>query len=275
MTESTDGSKARPWAIMVSTFDDSCDLWPLFFHYLFKHWPDVPTPIYLVTNYRRYDDPRVVSLCVGKDRSWGETITRSLEQIDAPYVWMLLDDFFLNRSVDTKRVDEVVGQLAAANGVYLETGRQSDEGEPLEDTDLLHIPPSNPQAGINSAIYSRELLLSLAASGNSLWDGNNKLNRMNLDGDPNLYYLRSGVPPLITFVESVKGKFWKPMGMDYLKETGVKTDLWWRPYPPQGQDPFCKTIRSFHKRRMEFRKKRHERRYESGVVPPVIKPLDA
>lgn len=258
---------------MVSSFDDSCDLWPLFFHYLFEHWPDVPTPVYLVTNFRRYDDPRVVSLCVGRDTSWGSTITRSLEQIDADYVWMFLDDFFLDRSVDTSRIDKVVGDLANAGGVYLETGRQSDLGEPLRDSSLLRIPKENPQAGINSAIYSRDLLGQLARPGQSIWDANNQLNRMNLENCPDLYYMKTGEPPLLSFVEAVKGKFWKPVGMEYLRRTGIKTNLWWRPYPPQGQDPFCKAIRSFHKRRMELRKKRHERRFATGAVPPLVKPL--
>lgn len=258
------------WAVLISSFDDNCDLWPLFFHYFFQQWPDAPTPVYLVTNFRRYDDPRVVSLCVGSDTDWGSVITSSLASINTRYVCMLLDDLFLDRPVRTEQVNEVVAQIARRDGVYLETGRQSDEGPLVEGTDLRRIPASNPIAGINSAIYSKQLLMELAKPGNSIWDGNKIMNAMNVADSPDLYYLRAGVPPLISFVEAVKGRFWKPVAMEFMEKTGVKPDLKWRPFPPQGQDPISKTIRSFHKRRMDLRKSRDEKLFSSGVLPSPI-----
>ncbi|WP_395718100.1 hypothetical protein [Prosthecobacter sp.] len=262
------------WAVLISSFDGNSDLWPIFFHYFFQQWPDAPAPVYLVTNFKRYDDPRVLSLCVGRDTDWGSVITASLASIQARYVWMLLDDFFLDRPVLTGRVEEVVGQIASRNGVYLETGRQSDDGPLVESTDLRRIPASNPIAGINSAIYSRQLLLELAKPGNSIWDGNRVMNAMNVAGSPDLYYLREGVPPLISFVEAVKGRFWKPVAIEFMKRTGVTPDLNWRPFPPQGQDPFSKMVRSFHKRRMDWRKSREEKHFAAGRVHEVVRPLE-
>jgi len=262
------------WAVLISSFDDNCDLWPLFFHYFFKQWPDAPVPVYLVTNFRRYDDPRVVSLCVGKDTDWGSVVTASLASINARYVWMLLDDLFLDRPVETARVNELVEQMACRGGVYLETGRQSDAGGLVEGTDLRRIPASNPIAGINSAIYSKQLLLELAQPGNSIWDGNKVMNAMNLADSPDLYYLREGVPPLISFMEAVKGKFWKPAAMDFMKRTGVTPDLKWRPFPPQGQDPLSKVVRSFYKRRMDRRKRIEEKRFAAGRAPALVCPRD-
>jgi len=261
------------WSVLVSSFDDNCDLWPIFFHFLFKHWPDVPTPVYLVTNYRTYDDPRVVSLCVGKDVSWGETMTRALAKIPSKHVWMLLEDFFLMQPIQTVRIDRIVRAWDAMGGKYLETGRQSDVGEIVPGTDFRHIPAENPQAGINSAFYECAFLGALAQPGWSLWQGNSQLKKLNMASHPDLYYLREGVTPMIQFVEAVKGKFWKPVAMDFLKETAVPPDLKWRPFPPQGQDMISKYTRSFHKRRMEWRKKRDERRFASGLVPSVVCPL--
>ncbi len=261
------------WSVMVSSFDDSCDLWPIFFHFLFKYWPDVPTPIYLVTNFRKYDDERVVSLCVGEDKSWGETITKSLAQIESKHVWMLLDDFFLKAPIQTQNIDRIVRGWDALGGKYLETGRRGKVGEIVSGTDFRHIPSSNPQAGINSAFYEREFLGALAQPGWSLWQGNSALRKLNLDDHPDIYYQSTEVPPMIEFVESVKGKFWKPMAMDYLAEHHIEPDLRWRPYPPQGQDVFRKLIRSIHKRRMERRKRRDARNYSMGRPAPLISPL--
>lgn len=270
--ESNDG---RPlWSVLVSSFDDSSDLWPIFFHFLFKHWPDVPTPIYLVTNFRKYDDPRVVSLCVGRDTSWGETITKSLEQIPSKHVWMLLDDFFLTHPVSTAHIDGIVRSWDALGGKYLETGRQCDTGDAVPGTDFRHISSKQPIAGINSAFYERDFLAGLAQPGWSLWGGNSQLKKYNLEDHPDLYCMKEGGPPLIQFVEAVKGKFWKPVAMEYFAKTGVQPDLSWRPFPWQGQDPIRKFIRSLHKRRMERRKRRDEARYAAGEVPPLIRPLN-
>ena len=62
--------------------------------------------------------------------------------------------------------------------------------------------------------------------------------------------------------------------MDYLKATAVQPDLAWRPFPPQGQGVIPKLIRSIHKRRIAWRKKRDERRFSAGEVPPLVRPMD-
>ena len=262
------------WSVLISSFDDNCDIWPIFFHFLFKHWPDVPTPVYLVTNFRKYDDPRVVSLCVGADVSWGDTMTKSLEKIPSKHVWMLLEDFFLTHPIRTERIDSLVRDWDRMGGKYLETGRQSDIGPLIPGTDFRRIPAENPQAGINSAMYEVQFLKELAQPGWSLWRGNTQLGKLNRESHPDLYYLRKGVEPMIQFVEAVKGRFWKPVAMDYLKATAVQPDLAWRPFPPQGQGMIPKLIRSIHKRRIAWRKKRDERRCAAGEVPPLVRPMD-
>jgi len=275
MTSSLTTSGKPLWSVLVSSFDDNCDLWPIFFHFLFKQWPDIPTPVYLVTNFRTYDDPRVVSLCVGKDVSWGDTMTKALEKIPSKHVWMLLEDFFITHPLLTSHIDQIVRSWDALGGKYLETGRQSEIGELVPGTDFRHIPAENPQAGINSAFYECELLRSLAQPGRNLWQANSQLKRLNLDNHPDFYYLREGVPPMIQFVEAVKGKFWKPAAMEFMQETGLPLDLWWRPFPPQGQTFLPKLVRSFHKRRIEWRKRRDEKRFAAGVVSPPVFPLRA
>jgi hypothetical protein len=123
-------------------------------------------------------------------------------------------------------------------------------------------------------MYEVQFLKELAQPGWSLWRGNTQLGKLNRENHPDLYYLRKGVEPMIQFVEAVKGRFWKPVAMDYLKETAVQPDLAWRPFPPQGQGMIPKLIRSIHKRRIAWRKKRDERRFAAGEVPPLVRPLD-
>jgi hypothetical protein len=76
-------------------------------------------------------------------------------------------------------------------------------------------------------------------------------------------------PKQISFVEGVRGRFWKPEGLAYMRQNGIQPDLVWRPCPPQGNSFFAKLIRSWQKRRMD-------RRRAAMVTPPdmEILPLD-
>jgi hypothetical protein len=263
---------SQSWAVLVTSFDDSSDLWPLFFHFLFKYWPDVPTPVYLITNFKVYDDPRVVSLSVGRDLSWGDCMTRAIGKIPADHFWLLLDDMFIQTPMRTARIQALFEQWKSVRGVYLETGRQSDIGVAIPGTELRRMCSENAAAGINSAMYEREFLLDLARPGLSLWDANTRLTKMNRENHPDFYYLRREVPPMIEFVESVKGKFWKPEGMEFLKKEGIHPDLGWRPFPPQGRGFFGKLVRSYYKRRMNLRKNREESALASGRGTVQVKP---
>lgn len=260
------------WTIMVSSFDDNCDLWPLFFHYFFKFWPDAPKPIHLVTNFRRYCDSRVVSVNVGEDVSWGCTTLKALKMIDADYVWLLLDDFFLKAEVDGQRVNNAVSTLCKLGGDYLDTWFQGDAGDSIRETEFRRMPSNPALAGINSAICRRAWIESLIRPDASPWQANTEFNKLNAKDNSGFYYLRNEVPPLISFVEAVKGKFWKPEAIEYMRNTNLAPNLLWRPFPPQGQGFLPKLIRSIHKKRMGFRKTRDQTLLRNGSISPEVNP---
>jgi hypothetical protein len=73
-------------------------------------------------------------------------------------------------------------------------------------------------------------------------------------------------PKLISFVEGVRGRFWKPEGLAYMRANGIRPDLAWRPCPPQGDGLLPKLIRSYHKRRMN----RLRAKIQPGAAPDIL-----
>ena len=148
------------WSVIVSSCDAYSDLWPFFFHFFEKHWPDAPKPVHLVSNFRRFENPAVKTLAVGPDKSWGDTIHAALEQIPDDFVVFVLDDFFLNTPVPAGWVDSLVAQLDTAKGDFvslynLAPGEKLVEGLPL----LSRIEERMECPGFHASLFHRSYLM--------------------------------------------------------------------------------------------------------------------
>src|SRR5262249_49133230 len=100
MTSTNQGSAEV--SAVVASHDGFADIWPGFFDLLFRFWPDLPYPLYLISNHLTFHDSRVNPLRVGDDISWSDTLARGLARISSRYVLLVLDDFFLTGLVDTE-----------------------------------------------------------------------------------------------------------------------------------------------------------------------------
>ena len=244
------------WSVIVSSCDAYSDLWPFFFHFFEKHWPDAPKPVHLVSNFRRFESPSVKTLAVGPDKSWGDTIHAALEQIPDDFVVFVLDDFFLNTPVPAGWVDSLVGQLEETKGDFVSLYNFAPTEKRIEGLPLLsRIEERMECPGFHASLFRRSYLMELASARQNIWR-TEALMRDHADTRPGTQFnLALSSPYKLTYVESVRGCFWKPNGVQYLKDNGLKPDLRRRPFPPQGEGPWAKVVRSFHKRRMRLREK--------------------
>ena len=76
-------------AIVVLSFDGFKDLWQPFFDFFFDCWPDCPYEIYLLNNYKEYNDIRVNNLLVGEDISWSHSLIKGLDKIQEERVFFI------------------------------------------------------------------------------------------------------------------------------------------------------------------------------------------
>lgn len=259
------------WSVIVSSCDAYSDLWPFFFHFFERHWPDAPKPVHLVSNFRRYNCPWVKTLAVGPDKSWGDTILAALEQIPDEFVVFLLDDFFLHTPVPAGWIDSLAAQLDAVKGDFVTLYNPAPVEKPVSGAPLLSKIEGRMECpGFHASLFRRSYLMELAAARQNIWR-TEALMRDHAEARPGTQFnLAHASPYRLTYVESVRGCFWKPNGMQYLKDNGLKPDLWRRPFPPQGEGTWAKVVRSFHKRRMRWREKAMSGR--AGTIEPLQTP---
>jgi hypothetical protein len=263
----------RAWALVIVSCDNYNDTWPFLFHFLFKHWPEVPKPVYLIANTSTFADERVQTILVGPDNQWSANVHLGLAQIRARFVFMILDDFFLNANVDGARIDEAWRQFHELNAVYLGVDNFGKAGEHIPGTWFCPVKPEQFYVGLNAVFFQKAYLQKLTTEpGLNIWQTENQFKALARQNHQGHFFLESGTPSLITYVESVRGYFWKPMAIEYLARHGLRPDLNRRPCPPQGQNPFSRLYRSVLKRRMRY-VNRLNARLGGRLRPRVIQPL--
>lgn len=95
-------------AILMIGFDGYNDLWKDFFYLLKKNWPDCPYKIYLSNNELDYEVPGVITLHSGKNAEWSRKVQDALKVIEEEYICLLLEDFYVGASVDTKEIEKIL-----------------------------------------------------------------------------------------------------------------------------------------------------------------------
>lgn len=120
--------------VLVVSCDRYSDLWGPFFKIFWNYWPDCPFPVYLGSNFKKHDDPRVKPITVGEDVSWAAGVIKMIDSLKADYLFLFLEDFFLTEKVDSSRILNLV-----------ETARQNQVGcLRMVSASHLSFPPTYP-----------------------------------------------------------------------------------------------------------------------------------
>ena len=97
-------------AVLVNSCDQYSEAWNPFFTLLRKYWPHCPYPMYLNTETETYNQHFVnVINCDGN--SWGSRLHFALSQIDSEYVIVLLEDFFIQKAVDSEEIFKCIERM--------------------------------------------------------------------------------------------------------------------------------------------------------------------
>ena len=109
--------------------------------------------------------------------------------------------------------------------------------------------------------------MEIAEPGLNIWQCETLVRKKLREGEQNFLFMDESAPKLISFVEGVRGRFWKPEGLAYMRANGIEPDLNWRPCPPQGNGFIAKFIRSFHKWRMDRARARMSAKMKMEITP--------
>ncbi len=105
--------------VLVNSSDGFSDCWPLFFDFYERYWPGARFPILLNTETRDWSHPRLPVRCsrvaLGEARrlTWSECLIRALDQVTTPLVLYFQEDYFIDRPVRDRVVEDAVALMMA------------------------------------------------------------------------------------------------------------------------------------------------------------------
>jgi len=195
-------------SILVSSWENSADIWEPFFILLFKYWSDCPFKIYLISGTKVYPDSRVNMILLGEDKKYATNLKTALEKIDTPYILYLHEDYFLQSKVDNKRVLDLLDLLIRENAAYIKLFPSPPPKDRFQGfKDIAEVKKGNSYSiSHQAAIWNKKILESLIIPGETGWD-------MEVNGGSRTLGLKE--PFLATF-DTV---------LDYPKATAVKKGI--------------------------------------------------
>lgn len=203
-------------ALLISTYDDSEDLWrPLEQTYL-RYWNDINFPIYLTTNYKVFTSDLFESLTIGDELSWSDNLIKSLNKIKQNYVLLTFDDLFLTSQVDNLLLLSLVDRAVQEDFNYVQFYRSISKGRRLDNLIFKKLNKTKYKNSTIWSLWKKEVLLNLLEEQESAWDFERKGNLRSFKYD-NFYSTRRNVIPFINGI--VKG-VWNPLAKNKLKRLG-------------------------------------------------------
>jgi len=215
------------YPIFISSSDSYSDLWPLFFSLFKKYWPEYEGIIYLNTEYKDYEYDGLTIICtqVGKN-SFGKTFRLGLDKVEAPYVMLIMIDYFFMDKVNHKLLEDYFNYFRLQNLDSLcLVPNPYTKIKKLEYKDLYQvIPPSKDMFSYQIAFWKKSVLFEMALPHEtpwlSEWYGTFRANQMKIK----LVFAANENPiPYLAEGALHKGK-WVQQIILFFQETGINVD---------------------------------------------------
>ena len=214
----------RDIPLLVVSCDRYSDLWEPFLQIFRQYWADCPFPLFLGSNHKISPDPAVTTIAIGDDRGWGAGLQSFLDRLDAKYVLMFLEDFFLEETVDTANVLRLA-EIAVRNklGCLRLTPNppphQGVEGSP----GLGWILPGDPyRVSTQVALWRVETLASLLRPNFTAWDFELKGSLLSEKTSEPFWSVQE---PVIRCRHAVERGLWLPTSLATCQGAGINVDL--------------------------------------------------
>jgi len=164
-------SKMIDYSILVLSCDKYSSLWPIFFERFNKYWTHNPSRIYLVTNHLEPKLPNVTNLAVGDDVDWSTNLLNALSRIDTEYVYILLEDIYINKPVDLAYLEDVFKCIQELSPNYVNTkALPAPQGRKFSSRIREVVKGSHYRASLCNVFWKKEALLKLIIPGETPWE---------------------------------------------------------------------------------------------------------
>ncbi|HEY8967239.1 MAG TPA: hypothetical protein VIM58_12375 [Candidatus Methylacidiphilales bacterium] len=245
--------------VVVSSCDAYADLWPSFFHFLFAHWPEVPQPVYLISDKRTFDDPRVVTLALGHDRHWASNTLEAFTQIPGETLLYLQDDYFLTGPAYHAGIELLARHHVGSGALATSLLNRKATGTPLEGlTGLIACGPENEWVfDFQAGFWDKEAMAALIEPGWTPWHAEGAMNELARSRSDRFHTLTTEGPVLLPYLQAIRGGLWLPEGKALCLRHGLRPDFRYRACAPFQAGFLNRFWRSYLKRRSRVYRRKH------------------
>lgn len=141
-------------AIIVVSCDKYSDLWDDMFNLLDIHWAGRPYETYLATDTKPFEHAGVKVIHFGNIRQWMVCTRKAVEEIDAPYILFLMEDYFVIKDIDTSVIEEDLALLEKMDGDFMNIHQRPyylNEKDSLFVSKDVRTIPNNTRYGLDTA----------------------------------------------------------------------------------------------------------------------------
>jgi len=239
-------------AVLVLSCDKFEDAWKPFFNMFFTYWADCPYNIYLCSETKDSNDPRVKTIKPGRELGWSARLQWALENISEEYIVFLLEDYIFVKPISNERIAYHFSVLKETNSNYLRLFPCPGPDEPLRGYPGIGvIKPGSPYRNCTqAAIWKKDAMRSIIDPDESVWDFElvgvkraEKLDGMFLSvevdekGDP----LEEGDYPITYFCTAINRGKWRREAVKIIRGHGFDLDLKARPQESR-RDMYKRTL---------------------------------
>lgn len=158
-------------SILVLSCDKYKDLWPIFDFFFKKNWKNSYLEKYFLSNNEKNVPEGFKSISVGKDISWSNNLDLALNDIDTPYVFLLLDDAFINNKIDNEKIEEIFSDFEDNDGNYLKFISQPKSSYKTKSTFFNELPKGSLyRSTAVFAIWKVDVLKKILKSDENAWE---------------------------------------------------------------------------------------------------------
>jgi len=154
-------------SILFSSYGEYQDLLPVTYHFFNKYWKECKYDVYWGSNGKKIDNFESIAPkwkyihTSNNDLGWSKNLKDYLENIDTPYVLLLLDDFLILKKPKIELIEDGFDLMKKNNAVYL---RLNDK--PKADKKISNIFGtinyySDYRSSLQPAIWKKDILLNL------------------------------------------------------------------------------------------------------------------
>ncbi len=230
------------YTLLVNSSDGFEDCWAPFFTLMARNWPDYRGPIVLNTESKKWSRPGFDIRCSqvqhtrpGRRLTWSECLLAALDQIETPLVLYFHEDYFLERPVDERLIDEFATLMLNNDSIrHIGLTHFGSLGpfEPTEDARLLRIArKARYRISTQVGLWRVDALKSYLRPEENAWMfeifGTRRAQRRPdtfLTVNPNIY--RPGATPIVQYTHTgiIKGK-WHPAMPALFAANGIQVEF--------------------------------------------------